>query len=150
MAMNRKASYTESPQLTSKAGSDSSQDWVCVKCNNLNFSFRKKCNRCKVQSRQDNHQIIYLDYYYYNHYYQYPAHAYEKRTSSAPVEHSSEEHQEPKTPVKKGFVGVSSIADKENNSLPSVSPLVKKYNNKKKDITRGGWKGEPIQKLFGE
>lgn len=32
----------------------SNQDWVCVKCNNLNFSFRKKCNRCKVQSREDN------------------------------------------------------------------------------------------------
>ena len=32
------------------------QDWVCLKCNNLNFSFRKRCNRCKVQSREDNQQ----------------------------------------------------------------------------------------------
>lgn len=26
-------------------------DWVCLNCNNLNFSFRKKCNRCKTQTR---------------------------------------------------------------------------------------------------
>ena len=26
-------------------------DWVCLQCHNLNFSFRKKCNRCKVQTR---------------------------------------------------------------------------------------------------
>ena len=30
------------------------QDWVCVMCNNLNFSFRKKCNRCKTQTRTQN------------------------------------------------------------------------------------------------
>ena len=29
-------------------------DWVCFNCNNLNFSFRKKCNRCKTQTRQQN------------------------------------------------------------------------------------------------
>lgn len=29
-------------------------DWVCFGCNNLNFSFRKKCNRCKVQTREQN------------------------------------------------------------------------------------------------
>ena len=23
-------------------------DWICILCNNLNFSFRTKCNRCKV------------------------------------------------------------------------------------------------------
>lgn len=51
------------------------QDWVCVKCNNLNFSFRKKCNRCKVQSREDNQQTIYADYYFYNHYYTYNSHS---------------------------------------------------------------------------
>lgn len=30
------------------------EDWVCVVCNNLNFSFRKKCNRCKTQTRAQN------------------------------------------------------------------------------------------------
>lgn len=29
-------------------------DWICYNCNNLNFSFRKKCNRCKTQTRQQN------------------------------------------------------------------------------------------------
>lgn len=26
-------------------------DWVCLNCSNFNFSFRKKCNRCKSQTR---------------------------------------------------------------------------------------------------
>lgn len=26
-------------------------DWVCFKCNNLNFSFRVICNRCKIDKR---------------------------------------------------------------------------------------------------
>jgi hypothetical protein len=29
-------------------------DWVCYNCQNLNFSFRKKCNRCKVQTKEQN------------------------------------------------------------------------------------------------
>lgn len=32
-------------------------DWVCLNCNNLNFSFRKKCNRCKTQTRKDNEHM---------------------------------------------------------------------------------------------
>jgi hypothetical protein len=27
-------------------------DWHCVSCQNLNYSFRKVCNRCKVQTRE--------------------------------------------------------------------------------------------------
>ena len=54
-----------------RTNDDPSQDWVCLKCNNLNFSFRNKCNRCKVQSREDNQQLLYADYYYYNQYYTY-------------------------------------------------------------------------------
>lgn len=30
---------------------DKPTDWICMVCNNLNFSFRKKCNRCKTQTR---------------------------------------------------------------------------------------------------
>ncbi len=30
------------------------EDWICILCNNLNFSFRKKCNRCKTQTRLEN------------------------------------------------------------------------------------------------
>ena len=29
-------------------------DWVCLLCNNLNFSFRNLCNRCRVQSKKQN------------------------------------------------------------------------------------------------
>ena len=34
-------------------------DWVCSKCNNLNFSFRNKCNRCSLPKElsQNNQQI---------------------------------------------------------------------------------------------
>jgi hypothetical protein len=128
MAMNRKASSTESSEASQKTSSDNSQDWVCIKCNNLNFSFRKKCNRCKVQSREDNQQAIYLDYYYYNHYYQYSTPSFEKKTESTePFSESSLVTNEPKTPVKKSFVSESSIPDRDSKGLPSVSPLVKKY-----------------------
>lgn len=37
-------------------------DWVCFNCNNLNFSFRKKCNRCKMQTKEQNDSI--QTYYY--------------------------------------------------------------------------------------
>ena len=40
-------------------------DWVCTLCNNLNFSFRKKCNRCKTQTRQQNHIVTAYSQYYY-------------------------------------------------------------------------------------
>ena len=26
-------------------------DWICCKCNNLNFGFRNKCNRCKIPKK---------------------------------------------------------------------------------------------------
>jgi hypothetical protein len=40
-------------------------DWVCYNCQNLNFSFRKKCNRCKVQTKEQNEHF---SNYYYNYY----------------------------------------------------------------------------------
>lgn len=46
-------------------------DWVCVLCNNLNFSFRKKCNRCKTQTRVQNENHIASAY---SHYYYEPSH----------------------------------------------------------------------------
>ena len=36
------------------SGQSREGDWVCFNCQNLNFSFRKKCNRCKVQTREQN------------------------------------------------------------------------------------------------
>lgn len=40
-------------------------DWVCINCNNLNFSFRKKCNRCKTQTREQNEATSNYSFYYY-------------------------------------------------------------------------------------
>ena len=33
-------------------------DWLCLFCNNLNFSFRTKCNRCKMVKKQAVKKII--------------------------------------------------------------------------------------------
>lgn len=30
-------------------------DWVCLLCNNLNFSFRNECNRCQKQTKKQNY-----------------------------------------------------------------------------------------------
>jgi len=36
-------------------------DWVCLICNNLNFSFRNECNRCQIQTKEQNQiQTLYL------------------------------------------------------------------------------------------
>lgn len=38
-------------------------DWVCLNCGNLNYSFRKICNRCKSISREENqHNIMQMQY----------------------------------------------------------------------------------------
>ena len=39
-------------------------DWICLRCNNLNFSFRIKCNRCGLLKEQ-NHLC---ENNYYNHF----------------------------------------------------------------------------------
>lgn len=30
-------------------------DWICLVCNNLNFSFRNECNRCQMQTKKQNY-----------------------------------------------------------------------------------------------
>lgn len=35
-----------------KKGNDKKGVWVCVKCRNLNFSFRTVCNRCQLPKEQ--------------------------------------------------------------------------------------------------
>jgi len=36
-------------------------DWVCLVCNNLNFSFRNECNRCQMQTKERNQmQSLYM------------------------------------------------------------------------------------------
>lgn len=43
-------------------------DWICNYCNNLNFSFRVKCNRCGLLRKSTSHII---KYNYINNKYQY-------------------------------------------------------------------------------
>ena len=33
------------------------EDWVCIQCHNLNYSFRDICNRCNVQTKKDNFPV---------------------------------------------------------------------------------------------
>jgi len=35
-------------------------DWVCMKCKNLNFSFRMVCNRCQLPKNES--EILYLEH----------------------------------------------------------------------------------------
>ena len=35
-------------QLKHKSIKERKGDWLCRLCSNLNFAFRKECNRCKV------------------------------------------------------------------------------------------------------
>lgn len=45
-------------------------DWICSYCHNLNFAFRKKCNRCKSQTRQENSVIpVPMAFQLQEHYY---------------------------------------------------------------------------------
>jgi hypothetical protein len=68
--------YYFTPSKSSSKRSSSTQvqekpsDWICVVCNNLNFSFRKKCNRCKTQTRIQNETQLataYSEYYFQNY-----------------------------------------------------------------------------------
>ena len=43
-------------------------DWICMYCNNFNFSFRMKCNRCGLLRKSSSHI---LKHNYYNNKYQY-------------------------------------------------------------------------------
>lgn len=38
-------------------------DWVCLLCNNLNFSFRNECNRCQKQTKKQNYiqNLLFLE-----------------------------------------------------------------------------------------
>ena len=35
-------------------------DWLCLNCQNLNYGFRKNCNRCKIE-RKEEYPSIYLE-----------------------------------------------------------------------------------------
>lgn len=50
---------------------EANTDWVCLNCSNLNYSFRKVCNRCKSITREENQQNF-LQMQYMHIYYQQP------------------------------------------------------------------------------
>ena len=33
-------------------------DWICYKCKNLNFSFRKVCNKCKLPKKESDKHLF--------------------------------------------------------------------------------------------
>ena len=144
MLHSSKMAHQQSLSPSSCHNDQSNQDWVCVKCNNLNFSFRKKCNRCKVQSREDNQRLVYADYYYYSHYYGYSLTNHQQLDGSnncQPIEHCrSEAVVETRSEGSEGQV---------DDHLPSVSPLVKKYGSGG-ETRRGTGRGLFVWKLFGE
>ena len=53
----------------SSAKGEFHNDWVCYNCSNLNYSFRKVCNRCRNCTRDENQKHI-ENYQYYQAYYQ--------------------------------------------------------------------------------
>jgi len=98
-------------------------DWVCLNCNNLNFSFRKKCNRCKTQTRQQNESEVNYSYYYYSKPFLFPAQASHTTTSA-------NSNNPPPLPLCTPKRNLEQTPEKKNKELPSVSPLIKKYNSR--------------------
>lgn len=54
-----------SNKKTSSVKSQQYDDWVCLMCQNLNYSFRKSCNyqidsgnRCRSQTKQNNDYLM--------------------------------------------------------------------------------------------
>ena len=45
---------TPTNNKNSASASHRAGDWICIRCNNLNYSFRLKCNRCQVQTKKQN------------------------------------------------------------------------------------------------
>lgn len=64
------------------------QDWICMSCNNLNYSFRKVCNRCKVTTREDNQKYSQLQYY--SIYYQSPYYPFQEDTNNSGTQYLSQ------------------------------------------------------------
>jgi hypothetical protein len=96
-------------------------DWFCLNCHNLNFSFRKKCNRCKTQTRQQNESAALIINYYAKHYYAMPSPLPLSQANTSPGTHTPAPARTP---------------EKIHKDLPSVSPLVKKYKAREMSTPR--------------
>ena len=56
--MKKNQTGTNSENLLALRPNKRQGDWVCVLCNNLNYSFRDTCNRCKNMTREENSTFI--------------------------------------------------------------------------------------------
>ena len=50
----------ENNKKNKKKQKERKTDWLCLNCQNLNYGFRKNCNRCQIQ-RKDEFPSIYLE-----------------------------------------------------------------------------------------
>ena len=48
------APQREFQHKSNQASKHRAGDWVCLLCNNHNYSFRETCNRCKAQTKEQN------------------------------------------------------------------------------------------------
>lgn len=51
MAKTPKGFYTKFPRRKIRPFTERTGDWICKNCQNLNFSFRQECNRCKLPKK---------------------------------------------------------------------------------------------------
>ena len=45
---NYQSANSTSDRGTKKGKKEKKSDWICPRCDNLNYSFRKFCNRCQI------------------------------------------------------------------------------------------------------
>ena len=50
----------KSGKILNKRIKNKKKDWLCLNCQNINFSFRKKCNRCHIQ-RKKLYPLVFLE-----------------------------------------------------------------------------------------
>lgn len=55
--MKKQAPAANSENTLVAKSSKRQGDWVCMMCNNLNYSFRNTCNRCKNVTREENSSL---------------------------------------------------------------------------------------------
>lgn len=138
------------PQNGAKNAKQASQghragDWICVKCSNLNYSFRNRCNRCQVQTKKqnllDNLLLINSD-----------MHLPEAADENRP--HKDQSPFTPKTAAQKTASKRVPFGDLTNKTEPSElkNQVFKSKQNKQVDSKASQWtpfsnSSKPLRKL---